>query len=168
LAIDADHSGIPADVVAHRLMGDWKPSEDFYTRLTDPEISDSLASQPYPFCLAHPIENERGPESIGKAVEYIAEWKRDGIRGQVIRRSDGFYLWSRGEELMENRWPEIEAAAALLPEGTVIDGEILAMVPGGQVLPFAQLQRRIGRWRHDKKPEDANTLTELLELLPQE
>ncbi|WP_153556393.1 ATP-dependent DNA ligase [Roseimaritima sediminicola] len=147
----AQQAGIPTDVVAHRLMGDWKPSAAFFQRLVDPDTLDTQVSQPYPFCLAHPIDIEKGPESVGEANEFVAEWKWDGIRGQVIRRQGQSFIWSRGEELMENRWPEVEAAAEQLPDGTVLDGEILAANADGTVLPFAQLQRRIGRKTVGKK-----------------
>lgn len=147
----ASVSGIAADVISHRLMGNWEPTPTFYNRLVDPDVGDAMVSQPYPFCLAHAIEAERGPESIGSASEFAAEWKWDGIRGQIIRRASQTFIWSRGEELMENRWPEIETAAAMLPDGTVLDGEILAALPGGQVLPFTQLQRRINRKTVGKK-----------------
>ncbi len=147
----AAKSGISADVVSHRLMGTWRPTTSFYLRLVDPNVKDTISSQPYPFCLAHPIDHQQGPESLGDCDDYIAEWKWDGIRGQLIRRSGQSFIWSRGEELMEYRWPEIEAVAELLPDGTVLDGEILASLPGGEVLPFAQLQRRINRKSVGKK-----------------
>ncbi len=147
----ANRTGIPVDVIAHRLMGDWKPSAEFYGCLIDPDLQASLASQPYPFCLAYPIEVESGPESLGASQDYLAEWKWDGIRGQVIRRDSQTFIWSRGEELMESRWPEIESAAELLPNGTVLDGEILATSEDGLVLPFSQLQRRIQRKSVGKK-----------------
>ena len=151
----AQSSGVSADVVSHRLMGNWKPTAEFFRDLVDPDDQDTHASRPYPFCLAHAIDHEQGPVSIGDAADYLAEWKWDGIRGQVIRRDDQTFIWSRGEELMENRWPEIESAAACLPNGTVLDGEILAsrVGPHGEteVLPFAQLQRRIGRKTVGKK-----------------
>ncbi len=147
----AQLADIPIDVIAHRLMGDWKPTAESYGRLVDPKLQDARASQPYPFCLAHPIDSELGPERLGSCELYVAEWKWDGIRGQVIRRSEQTFIWSRGEEMMENRWPEIESAAELLPNGTVVDGEILAAIPGGEVLPFSALQRRIGRKTVGKK-----------------
>ena len=146
-----EHAGIDSDVVSHRLMGNWKPTGKFFEGLISKEIQDTLASQPYPFCLAHPIELERGPESLGDATDFAAEWKWDGIRGQVIRRADQVFIWSRGEDLMENRWPEIESAAQLLPNGTVLDGEILGSLDANQVLPFSQLQKRIGRKIVSKK-----------------
>ncbi|PHQ32114.1 ATP-dependent DNA ligase [Rhodopirellula bahusiensis] len=147
----ANQFEVPADVIAHRLMGNWDPSADFFERLIDSDTQDTIISQPYPFCLAHPIDNEAGPEPLGDANNYIAEWKWDGIRAQVIRRSGETFIWSRGEEMMEDRWPEIEAAAEHLPDGTVIDGEILAATAEGEVLPFAKLQKRISRKTVGKK-----------------
>jgi DNA ligase 1 len=141
----AEYAGVATDVISHRLMGAWKPTSSFFERLISKEVQDTIASQPFPFCLAHPIDHELGPESIGEAREFAAEWKWDGIRGQLIRRDEQVFIWSRGEDLMENRWPEIESAAQLLPNGTVLDGEILASLGENQVLPFANLQKRIGR-----------------------
>ena len=141
----AEHAGVPSDVIAHRLMGNWKPTSSFFESLISQDVSNAFASQPFPFCLAHPIDPEIGPESLGESKDFAAEWKWDGIRGQIIRRDGQVFIWSRGEELMENRWPEIEAAAQQLPDGTVLDGEILASLGENQVLPFAQLQKRIGR-----------------------
>lgn len=163
------YAGIDTEAIAHRLMGDWQPDADFFKALVHPDTDDSQISRPYPFCLAHPIEQATSPDrgggarqaaeiasTIGSAGDFAAEWKWDGLRGQVIRRREQTFLWSRGEDLMENRWPEIEAAAEQLPGGTVIDGEILACQLDDQgevaaVLPFGQLQRRIGRKRVGKK-----------------
>lgn len=147
----AKHADIPVDVISHRLMGNWKPTDSFFERLVDPDVQDAVDSQPYPFCLAHPLDDSAGVKSLGDISNFIAEWKWDGIRGQLIRRRQQTFLWSRGEELMENRWPEIESAAEWLPDGTVIDGEILAAFPDGKVLPFSQLQRRINRKKVGKK-----------------
>ncbi|MDB4533060.1 ATP-dependent DNA ligase [bacterium] len=141
----AEHTGISAEVIAHRLMGNWIPTPESFLRLSNPDIDDAVASQPYPFCLAHAIDRDSTPDSLGTSSDFVAEWKWDGIRGQLIRRNSQTFIWSRGEELMENRWPEIETAASLLPAGTVLDGEILATKPDGIVLPFSQLQRRINR-----------------------
>jgi DNA ligase-1 len=141
----AQAANVPSETIAHRLMGNWKPSIEFYERLIDPNTQDTAHSQPYPFCLAHPIDIETGPQPLGNVEDYFAEWKWDGIRGQVIRRGGRTFIWSRGEELMEDRWPELETAATHLPNGTVIDGEILAVGADGSVLPFTQLQRRINR-----------------------
>jgi DNA ligase 1 len=141
----AQHAGVSSEVIAHRLMGTWKPTPEFFTALISKEVQDAVCSQPFPFCLAHPIDPGLGPKSLGAANDFAAEWKWDGIRGQVIRRDGQVFIWSRGEDLMEHRWPEIESAAAMLPNGTVLDGEILASLGENQVLPFAHLQKRIGR-----------------------
>ncbi len=141
----AEHAGVSSEVIAHRLMGTWKPTAAFFENLISKEVHDTLDSQPFPFCLAHSIDHEKGPASIGLAQDFAAEWKWDGIRGQVICRNQRVFIWSRGEDLMENRWPEIESAASLLPHGTVLDGEILASHGEDRVLPFANLQKRIGR-----------------------
>jgi DNA ligase-1 len=101
--------------------------------------------------LAHPLEGD--PAELGELGEWLAEWKWDGIRAQLIRRGGRTYLWSRGEELLAGRFPELEELGPLLPEGTVIDGEILPWVNGAP-LPFAQLQRRIGRKNLGRKMLD--------------
>jgi DNA ligase 1 len=135
-------TGVPEGAIAHRLTGGWEPSAEFFTRLAAADLRDTDVSRPYPFFLAYPLE---GPaEALGTPSEWLAEWKWDGIRSQLIRRSNRTFLWSRGDELLNGRFPEVEAPAALLPEGTVIDGELLPWV-GDRPLPFAQLQRRIGR-----------------------
>ena len=141
-------SGVEAGVIAHRLMGDWEPSAPFYERLLSPDTQDADISQPYPFCLAHPLEGD--PAELGPIDEWQAEWKWDGIRSQMIHRGDRVFIWSRGEELVTDRYPELAEAGTLLPQGTVIDGEILPWKDGA-VLPFAQLQRRIGRKGVTKK-----------------
>ena len=138
----AEFSRLTTDVVSHRLMGDWQPDSSFYNRLISKETGDTDVSRPYPFFLAYPIEGD--PSQLGDPADWIAEWKWDGIRSQVIRRSFRTFIWSRGEELVTERFPELEAAGTLLPEGTGIDGEILPW-KDGLPLPFAQMQRRIGR-----------------------
>jgi DNA ligase-1 len=141
-------SGVPAPVVAHRLMGDWQTDASTFARLTLTETEDSDVSRPYPFCLAHPIEGDI--ETLGNVADWQIEWKWDGIRAQLIRRQGETFLWSRGEELMTDRFPEVSQAAAFLPDGTVIDGEILAW-QGDKPLKFLELQRRIGRKIVSKK-----------------
>jgi ATP-dependent DNA ligase len=132
---------VPQSVMAHRVMGDWQPSAEFFRRLLTPEPESRLDSHPYPFFLASPLEGE--PASLGPREEWMAEWKWDGIRAQLVRRGGATYVWSRGEELVTERFPEVVAGATHLPEGTVLDGELLAF--RGEVLPFAVLQTRIGR-----------------------
>lgn len=135
-------SGLSTEAVSHRLMGQWQPTAEFWRQLVAPEVDPADISRPYPFCLAYPIEGE--VEQLGDPAEWRVEWKWDGIRAQLLRRQARTFLWSRGEELMAGRFPEIEAAGALLPEGTAIDGEVLPWKDGAP-LPFAMMQRRIGR-----------------------
>lgn len=127
--------------VQHRLMGDWSPTAENYLRLLAADTGDVDHSRPYPFFLASPLERE--PEELGPMEEWAAEWKWDGIRSQLVVRSGEVFLWSRGEELVTERYPEITDGAHHLPGGTVLDGEILAYSAGP--LPFSELQRRIGR-----------------------
>ena len=138
----AEVSGVDEGTIAHRLMGTWEPGQEFFERLIASDTRDADVSRPYPFYLAYPLDSE--PAALGEARDWVVEWKWDGIRAQLIRRAGGTFLWSRGEELLNGRFPEVEEAAALLPEGTVLDGELLPWVAGAP-LPFAQMQRRIGR-----------------------
>ncbi|MBZ5594308.1 MAG: ATP-dependent DNA ligase [Acidobacteriia bacterium] len=138
----AEASGVDANVLAHRLMGDWQPTPDFATEILAKTTGDADVSRPYPFCLAYPLEGT--VEELGPVHEWQIEWKWDGIRSQLIRRQWRTFLWSRGEELITDRFPELAAAGALLPEGTVLDGEVLPWKDGAP-LPFTEMQRRIGR-----------------------
>jgi DNA ligase-1 len=133
--------GVPQAEMAHRVMGDWPPTPEFFISLREDRPSREGGSRPYPFFLASPLEQDA--ESLGAREEWLAEWKWDGIRAQVVRRGGACFLWSRGEELVTERFPELAAAALALPDGVVLDGEILAYRDG--VLPFAVLQTRIGR-----------------------
>lgn len=138
----ASVSGVDAAVVAHRLMGEWPATAETYRRILSSDTRDADVSRPYPFYLAHPLEGRAA--DLGHRENWQVEWKWDGIRGQVIRRQGQVFIWSRGEELVTAKYPEIAAGAAGLPDGTVLDGEILPW-RDGQPLPFAELQRRIGR-----------------------
>lgn len=144
----AESAGIEPSAVAHRLMGSWEPTPEFYRQLLAAETSDADQTRPYPFCLAHPLLE--GPEKLGDPVHWLAEWKWDGIRAQCLRRGGQTAIWSRGEELVTERFPELLDDAARLPDGTVIDGEIVGW-RDDVVLPFAALQRRIGRKSLGKK-----------------
>jgi DNA ligase 1 len=128
--------------VTRRLMGEWRPNAQFWEGLksTAPPTSDPAA--PYPFFLASPLEDD--PATLGPASNWLAEWKWDGIRSEIIRREGKVFIWSRGEELVTERFPEIVAAAAQLPDGIVLDGELVAWRDGA-IRPFAELQQRIGR-----------------------
>ncbi|MFN2247492.1 MAG: ATP-dependent DNA ligase [Candidatus Promineifilaceae bacterium] len=138
----AEATGIKTDVLSHRLMGDWYPTAQFFGQLIDVDTTDARISQPYPFFLAHALEGE--VDVLGDIGGWQAEWKWDGIRAQLIRRKGGTYIWSRGEDLTTDRFPELVEASEALPDGTVIDGEIVGW-SGEQVLAFGDLQRRIGR-----------------------
>ena len=145
----AQMAGVPPPAIAHRLMGTWEPTADFYSALFSPDTGDEDDARPYPFYLASPLEDP--VESLGDPGEWLVEWKWDGIRAQLIRRGGGVHLWSRGEELITERFPELaRGALSLLPDGTVLDGEILAFRKG-RPLPFAILQRRIGRKKLTEK-----------------
>jgi DNA ligase 1 len=140
----AQRSGLPRAAIEHRLMGSWEPSAAAFAALIAPEDPAGDPSRPYPFCLASPLEDS--VEALGGRDEWLVEWKWDGIRAQLIHRSGQVFLWSRGEELVTGRFPEIADAARALPPGTVLDGEVLAF-DHGSPRPFADLQRRIGRDR---------------------
>jgi DNA ligase-1 len=141
-------SGVEAAVITHRLMGDWPPTAATFQKLLAADTRDADLSRPYPFYLAYPLEEP--PDGLGPREDWQVEWKWDGIRGQIIRRAGEVFIWSRGEELVTAKYPEIAADAARLPEGTVLDGEILPW-KDGRPLPFAELQRRIGRKRVGRK-----------------
>jgi DNA ligase 1 len=138
----AQVTGLPRPVIAHRLTGTWQPSAQFWAGLNAPAAEIADATRPYPFCLASPLEGDAG--ALGPAADWLVEWKWDGIRAQVMRRAQAVYIWSRGEELITERFPEIVQRTLRLPADVVLDGEILAW-RDGQVQPFADLQHRIGR-----------------------
>ncbi|WP_223423721.1 ATP-dependent DNA ligase [Tateyamaria pelophila] len=128
--------------MAHRLMGDWDPAQVTWQALIEAEDPAANASRPYPFYLAYALD--AAPDDLGPPVAWQAEWKWDGIRGQLIVRAGEHYVWSRGEELMTDRFPELARARDFIPDGTVLDGELLAW---GDMAPqnFNALQKRIGR-----------------------
>lgn len=135
------YSGVAENVLAHRLMGNWSPHAGDFHQLVYAEEPHDI-SRPYPFYLAYALEDSI--ESLGNAKEWQAEWKWDGIRGQVIIRQRKLFVWSRGEELVTDKYPEYAVLIDLLPDGTVLDGEIL---PFKEDVPmsFQYLQQRIGR-----------------------
>ena len=154
--------GIDPKRVAQRLMGythiGGQPSPTDYGGLIAPESdgeqNQKTSGQPYPFFLAHPCNEpvERFDALLGTPADWVVEWKWDGIRAQLVKRAGTVWLWSRGEELITERFPELATMGEALPDGTVLDGEIVvwrkdeASPEGeGKVQPFAELQRRIGR-----------------------
>jgi len=128
--------------VSRRLMGNWFPSAEFWESLQSGEAPADDASAPYPFFLASPLEAD--PATLGALDLWLAEWKWDGIRSQLIRRRGQCFIRSRGEDLITERFPEIVTAANRLPDGVVLDGELVAWRDGA-VGPFSDLQKRIGR-----------------------
>ncbi len=155
LAALAQLAGLPTAILAHRLSGSWQPDEGLLGRLVAPvDVSDTqdISSRPYPFYLATPLHEHSGqtveraedPTVLGDVGDYLIEWKWDGIRAQVIKRGGNVSIWSRGDELLTQRFPEVLDAASRLPDGTVLDGELLCW-RNGLPLGFAAMQTRIGR-----------------------
>jgi DNA ligase-1 len=140
----ATAAGSEPTAIAARLMGDWTPAAAWFASIVAPQGTNADPSQPYPFYLASPLEGT--PDALGDRTDWLVEWKWDGIRAQLIRRGGQTWLWSRGEELITHRFPEIAAAATHLPDGTVLDGEVLAF-RDERPMPFSALQQRIGRQR---------------------
>ena len=146
--------GLDPKRVAQRLMGythiSGQPSAADYAGLVgaenDSELNQKTSGQPYPFFLAHPFNQpvEQFDALLGPPADWIVEWKWDGIRAQLVKRGDAVSLWSRGEELVTDRFPELATMGEALPDGTVLDGEIVVW-RDDRVQPFAELQRRIGR-----------------------
>jgi DNA ligase 1 len=144
----AKTTDVSSSIIAHRIMGDWNPATISFDELMSTEHSATDDSKPYPFYLAYAIENE--VSELGNENEWQAEWKWDGIRGQIIKRNDELFVWSRGEELLTDKFPEYKILQELLPNGTAIDGEIISLAAAPEEgtfapLPFAALQTRIGR-----------------------
>lgn len=139
---------IQPDELAHLLMGKWNPAETSLQQLLNQNNGTTHRSRPYPFCLAHALPSE--PDELGNPNEWFAEWKWDGIRAQVIVRAGNCYIWSRGEELITDKFPEIAALLPYFPNDCVLDGE-LVIRKQQQIRPFQELQTRIGRKNTSKK-----------------
>ncbi|PXA03561.1 ATP-dependent DNA ligase [Coraliomargarita sinensis] len=139
----AEVVGVEPAIMAHRLMGDWRPTPENYRALFDSESARDDPARPYPFCLAYPLDDKE-PETLGPVSDWQVEWKWDGIRAQLIKRGGEVLLWSRGEELVGDQFPEVIEAAQAWPDEVVLDGELLAWAGDGPA-PFSELQRRLGR-----------------------
>lgn len=133
---------VDEDALAYKLMGNWNPNTITFQELILDEKSSDYLSKPYPFYLAYPIEGE--VEDLGNPEDWSIEHKWDGIRSQTIIRESEIYVWSRGEELVTDKYPEFKSFVGLIPNGTVIDAEILAF-PENEIGTFNDLQARIGR-----------------------
>jgi len=141
---------IDEKILAHRLMGNWSPLDiDFFSLVLDDSNQSENIAQPYPFYLAYALDQEF--KELGDTNLWQVERKWDGIRGQIIVRDDQVFVWSRGEELVTDKFPEYTPLAELLPNGTVIDGEIICMDEADNIMSFNVLQQRIGRKNITKK-----------------
>ena len=154
-------AGIDAKRIAQRLVGytdlSARPTSEQYLALIAPVVvgvDERMAGQPYPFFLAHSLQlpTDQFEAQIGSVDNWLVEWKWDGIRAQIVKRDNQLWVWSRGEDLMTERFPEFQALVDYLPDGTVIDGELVVWLAdnkdglhSGKVQPFALLQQRIGR-----------------------
>jgi len=156
----AEHSAIDAKLIAQRMIGYTDiaiaPTPERYLSLIDGGDHVVADGHPYPFFLAHSLTLtvERFEDEFGAPADWLIEWKYDGIRAQLVRRAGKAWLWSRGEELITERFPEIVERARSLPDGTVLDGEILVWRDDAPQ-PFALLQKRVTR-----KSVTANVLRE--------
>lgn len=135
-------------VITHRIIGNWDPFKTSFNELLTGDNVNTDISKPYPFYLAYPLEENL--EGLGDVSNWQAEWKWDGIRGQIIKRDGELFVWSRGEELITEKFPEYGLLQKLLPDGTVLDGEIICFNSNGP-MPFSILQTRIGRKNVSKK-----------------
>jgi DNA ligase-1 len=154
----SDISGIDAPTLTHRIMGSWMPEMYTYDQLIEEQDVAANISRPYPFFLAYPIqetsEKQKSAEdlesALGDVSKWQAEWKWDGIRAQMIKRGGEIFIWSRGEDLATEKFPELHPFLNALPDGTVLDGEILSF-QNGLPMSFNVLQTRIGRKNLSKK-----------------
>lgn len=144
----AKHFNLDANAISHSIMGDWKMAEVQFDGLIRGEYANTQLSKPYPFCLAYALEKEAS--ALGKLDDWQVEYKWDGIRGQFIKRQGEVFIWSRGEELVTEQFPEIVAELHTLDSDFVLDGEIL-VVREGEVCNFSELQKRLNRKSLSKK-----------------
>ncbi|MEM9389458.1 MAG: ATP-dependent DNA ligase, partial [Bacteroidota bacterium] len=142
------YTGKDENVLAHKLMGNWSPDNTTFNELLLSDKDGEDNSKPYPFYLAYALEDDI--TALGSPKDWIAERKWDGIRGQIIVRNGEIFVWSRGEELVTDKYPEYHCLKEELTHGTVVDGEILPF-KDGLVQSFSDLQTRIGRKNLTKK-----------------
>ena len=139
----ATYSELGENILAHRLTNPWDPEEMAFSQFIQDGQPLENVSKPYPFFLAFPLEEDPEP-SLGDSSNWIAEWKWDGLRSQMIVRQSRLFIWSRSGELVTGKFPELHAAPDFLPDGTVLDGEILPYKDGA-VAPFSMLHARLSR-----------------------
>ena len=138
----AEFTHIDPSDIALKLMGEWSPLTYSFPSLIENEENEGSHSRPYPFHLAYSINEVT--DLKGEPADWVAEYKWDGIRGQAIFRYGHYFLWSRGEELITDKFPEFEHLSSVIPPGTVLDGEILPF-KDGLILPFQHIQTRVTR-----------------------
>jgi len=138
----AKQSEADSSKIMHSIMGKWQPQEITYAELIEGTHVNTDNSWPYPFFFSYALDTE--PENLGETSAWQAEWKWDGIRGQIVKRNNELFIWSRGEELVTDQFPELHFLKDELPDGTVLDGEILS-VKDGKVQSFSTLQQRLNR-----------------------
>ncbi|WP_026897225.1 ATP-dependent DNA ligase [Daejeonella oryzae] len=151
-------SGLETQVLTHRIMGNWDPATFSYSQLIQETDGSEDISRPYPFYLAYAIQETSSQSktakeinsALGNTEDWQAEWKWDGIRAQAIQRKGEIFIWSRGEDLATDKFPELHPFLSELPEGTVLDGEAICFADNCP-LPFSVLQTRIGRKNLTKK-----------------
>ncbi|MDG1571209.1 ATP-dependent DNA ligase [Robiginitalea sp. M366] len=138
----AQATGVDEPLLAYRLMGNWDPATTGFAELVLEARDSDRDARPFPFYLAYALQD--GPEALGDPAAWLMEHKWDGIRAQVLLRNGEVYVWSRGEELVTDQYPEFQSLVNTVPEGTVLDGEILPY-PKGEIGSFRDLQKRLGR-----------------------
>ena len=151
-------SGIDAATLTHRIMGNWTAETLTFSMLIGNQNAEEYNSRPYPFFLAYPIQETSEKQktateielALGPAEEWQAEWKWDGIRSQLIKRKGEIFIWSRGEDLATAKFPELHPFLSALPDGSVIDAELICFTEN-KPLSFNILQTRIGRKHLTKK-----------------
>jgi DNA ligase-1 len=146
----AEVAHVEPAVISHRLAGNWNADEPSLARLLDQTISQTSgdACLPFAFMLAHPLQEP--PGTLGPRDQWMIEWKWDGIRAQIVRRAGKTALWSRGDEMIANAFPEVISCAADLPAEIVLDGELVAWHPSdSRPMPFTDLQTRLNRKFHE-------------------
>ncbi|WP_239805319.1 cisplatin damage response ATP-dependent DNA ligase [Croceicoccus hydrothermalis] len=142
------------DVSVDAVEEYWHGQEPPYTELfawaadgADPPRTDLLPLF-RPFMLAHPLE-----EAEVDMGEYVAEWKWDSIRVQIVHVNGETRVYSRSGDDISATFPEIADA---LPFPAVLDGELLVRGThqGGEeggAASFNALQQRLGRKTVSKK-----------------
>ena len=144
----AKYSGLDVNALMHSIMGKWSVEDTTFEELLNGERINPDNSKPYPFCLAYALEKETA--DLGEPQDWLVEYKWDGIRGQIIRRNGETHIWSRGEELVSDQFPELIDNLSQTQNNFVLDGEIL-IVKDGAVLNFNDLQKRLNRKNVSKK-----------------